>query len=341
MKPAADKGASDRGATNKVAVIGAGAWGTALAALLGYNGVEVRLWARRAELAERLERERVNPVYLPGLRLPDGLKVSADGEAVMAGVAAALVAVPSRGLRDALTHLPSAPAYVSCGKGLEPGSLKRLSEVIAEVHPQAALAALSGPNLAGEVAAGLPAATTVASPDPRLASRVQDWLGRPNFRVYSSSDLAGVEVAGAVKNVIALGAGMGDGLGLGDNAKASIITRGLAEMVRVGVRLGGQRETFYGLAGLGDLVATCHSPLSRNRSAGERIVRQGAIEEGRTVEGVRTVRALVDYAAREGLELPIAQAVFQVVYERKAPEAVLRELMGRSVKAEWWGAAES
>ncbi|CAN5469119.1 NAD(P)H-dependent glycerol-3-phosphate dehydrogenase [soil metagenome] len=321
---------------NRLAVIGAGAWGTALAALLAQNGHELRLWARREALAVRLEAERVNVDYLPGLRLPENVLVSADGEAVMAGAEAAFMVVPSKGLRGVLAALPSAPAYVSCAKGLEPGTMKRLSEVIADYHPRAALAALSGPNLAGEIAAGLPAASTVASPDAALAARVQGWLTRPLVRVYSSADLAGVEVAGAVKNVIALAAGMGDGLGLGDNAKASIITRGLAEMVRLGVRLGGQRQTFYGLAGLGDLIATCHSPRSRNRGAGERVVTGGAVESGKTVtEGVRTVEALMDYAARERLELPIARAVYEVIFEGKPAQAALRDLMSRDMKAEW------
>lgn len=323
----------------KLAVIGAGAWGTVLATLLAQNGHDVRLWARRESVVRTLQVERVNADYLPGVALPANLRVTADGAEATAGVEAAFLAVPSKGLRAVLVHLPAVPAYVSCAKGLEPLTLKRLSEVVADYQPEAALGALSGPNLAQEIARGLPAGATVASADTAFAGAVQRWLNHPSLRVYTSSDLIGVEVAGAVKNVIALAAGISDGLGLGDNAKASIITRGLAEIVRLGTRLGGQVQTFYGLAGLGDVVATCYSPQSRNRGAGERLARGSSLAElegdKTATEGVRTVQALMDYAAREGLDLPIARAVYEVIYEGKPARQGLRELMARDVKPEW------
>lgn len=319
------------------AVIGAGAWGTALAALLAANGHAVALYTRRVEFAQALAASRENRRYLPGLRLPPSITPTADPAAV-AAVDAFFVAVPSQSLPAALGGLPPPPAVVSCAKGLVAETFKRLTQVIAEVWPQARLAALSGPNLAGEIALGLPAAATVAAEDPALAQAVQRWLNQPRFRVYTSLDLIGVEVAGALKNVIALAAGLCDGLGLGDNAKAGLITRGLAEMVRLGTHLGGRIETFYGLAGLGDLVATCASSRSRNRTAGERFARGATLAELEashlTVEGIPTVRAVVAYADRHGLALPIAQEVYRVIFAGKDPEVALDDLMTREAKAE-------
>ena len=249
------------------------------------------------------------------------------------------MAVPSRGLRDVLAQLPPVPALISCGKGLEPGTFKRPTEVMREYQPEAVLGALSGPNLAGEIARGLPTSATVASLDETLAQRVQGWLSQRAFRVYTGTDLVGLELGGALKNVIALAAGMCDGLGLGDNAKASLVTRGLAEITRLGALLGGEAQTFYGLSGLGDLMATCSSAGSRNHQAGVRLAHGETLADLEaahlTAEGIPTVQAVTRYAGERGLELPIAQAVFAVVFGGRAPEAVIGELMARDAKPEW------
>ena len=317
-------------------VVGAGAWGTMLAQLLAHNpALAVTLWARRTELSAQLAQTHRTP-YVPGLKLSERLSFTADLSAA-ADAEAVFVAVPSRGLREVLAALPPVRALVSGTKGLEVGTLKRPTEVMAEFQPGAALAALSGPNLVGELARGLPSSATVASSTPELAQKVQRWLNQQAFRVYTGTDLVGLELGGALKNVIALAAGMCDGLGLGDNAKAALVTRGLAEIVRLGVSLGGKPETFYGLSGLGDLMATCSSGGSRNHQAGERFVRGETLQDLEatqlTAEGIPTVRAVVAYARNRGLELPIAEAVFEVV-SGKAPERAIQELMTRDAKAE-------
>ena len=317
-------------------VVGAGAWGTMLAQLLAHNpALAVTLWARRTELSAQLAQTYRTP-YVPGLKLSERLSFTADLSTV-ADAEAVFVAVPSRGLREVLAALPPVRALVSGTKGLEVGTLKRPTEVIAEFQPGAALAALSGPNLVAELARGLPSSATVASSQLELAENVQRWLNQQAFRVYTGTDLVGLELGGALKNVIALAAGMCDGLGLGDNAKAALVTRGLAEIVRLGVSLGGKPETFHGLSGLGDLMATCSSGGSRNHQAGERFVRGETLQDLEatqlTAEGIPTVRAVVAYARNRGLELPIAEAVFEVV-SGKAPERAIQELMTRNAKAE-------
>ena len=323
-----------------LAVVGAGAWGTTLAVLLTRANPyqRVSLWARRPEFASALREEHENRTYLPGLALPEALHITSDLEEVT-GAEAVFVVVPSKGLRSVMEGLPHVPALICCSKGLELGSFKRFSQVLGEYQPGATLAALSGPNLAKEIAAGLPASATVASNDKELAKEVQTWLSGPTFRVYSSRDLIGVEVSGALKNVIALAAGMCDGLGLGDNAKATIITRGLAEIVRLGTHLGGEMPTFYGLAGLGDTVATCGGSGSRNHTAGERIARGDTLadleRDKLNAEGIPTVRAVVAYAERQGLELPISAEVYRVIFEEKPPRQALHDLMTRGTKSEW------
>ncbi len=333
-------GAAQETSSQPLAVVGAGAWGTTLAALLAQvnSSLPITLWARRPEFAEQLREERENRTYLPGLALPETLHITSELQEVEKA-RAVFVAVPSQGLRSVMEDLPGVPALICCAKGLELGSLERFSEVLGEYQPHATLAALSGPNLAKEIAAGLPASATVASKDARLTQEVQRWLSGPTFRVYTSHDIIGVEVSGALKNVIALAAGMCDGLGLGDNAKATIITRGLAEIVRLGTHLGGEIKTFYGLAGLGDVVATCSSSGSRNHTAGERISKGETLadleRDKLNAEGIPTVRAAVNYAAREGLELPISSEVYRVVFEKKSPRQAMRDLMMRGTKAEW------
>ncbi len=321
-----------------LSVLGAGAWGTVLAWLLANNGHDVRLWARRFEQAERINDGGENAEYMPGLKLPPNLRALSDLNEAVSGAAAVVVAVPSRSLREVLRRLPEVPAFISASKGLEIGSFKRLTEILAEYQPRATLAALSGPNLSSEIALGKPAAATLASHDARFAKAAQGWLSSEHFRVYTSPDLVGVEAAGALKNVIALAAGLSDGLGFGDNSKGALIARGLAELVRLGTYLGGETKTFYGLAGLGDLIATCASHESRNHRAGFRIARGETLAdleaENLTAEGIPTVKAVHDYAATRGLELPISEEVYRVIYQTKPPQEAIRDLMGREAKAE-------
>lgn len=329
-----------------VTVLGAGAWGSTLAWLLANNGHRVRLWARDEAHARELEATRQNPRYVPGLRLQPNVSPTSDLDEALAGEPIAFAAVPARALRAVLSAARRRPAaVVSCAKGVEPSSgdrgepaFKRLSQVIEEELPGVPVAALSGPNLAEEIAAGKPAATTVASLVSWLARCVQELLQQATFRVYTSPDVTGVELAGVMKNVIALAAGMCDGLKLGDNAKSTIITRGLAETVRFGTRLGGRERTFYGLAGLGDVVATCASALSRNHRAGvllasgERI--DGPAISSLTAEGIGTVAAVHAYAQAHDVDLPITAEVYRVAYEAKDPRAAIDTLMSREAKAE-------
>ncbi|RMH57916.1 MAG: NAD(P)H-dependent glycerol-3-phosphate dehydrogenase [Deinococcus-Thermus bacterium] len=323
-----------------IAVLGAGAWGTALALLASSKGIPVYLWARRAEHAQAMQEERQNREYLPGALFPEHLHPTADAEEALARAQFAVVAVPSRGLRETLQGLPKAPAYVSAVKGLlfAENHLLRISQVIQEATRVDRLAALSGPNLAEEVARFLPAAAVAASRDPALAQQVQQVFSGPSFRVYTTHDLVGVELGGALKNVIALAAGMVDGLGLGDNAKAALITRGLREIIRFGIAQGAQEATFMGLSGLGDLIATAHSPLSRNRSAGEQLVRGRTLDhleaQKSVVEGIYTVKALHAWDQATGADLPITEAVYRVVYLGADPLEELSRLMGREAKPE-------
>ncbi|HZX00094.1 MAG TPA: NAD(P)H-dependent glycerol-3-phosphate dehydrogenase [Trueperaceae bacterium] len=336
----------DASGTAAVSVIGAGAWGTTIAWLLANNGHDVRLWTRDRDLADSIARDRRNAKYLPALKLQASISPTSDLAVAMSGGPIAFAAVPARALRGVLKQLTSLPAaVVSCAKGVEPvdsergaPAFKRLSQVVVEELPEVPAAALSGPNLASEIAAGLPAATTVACESESVATSVQALLQQSTFRVYTSTDLVGVELGGVMKNVIAIAAGICDGLGLGDNAKSTIITRGLAETIRFGVHLGGQERTFYGLAGLGDVVATCMSPLSRNHEVGFQLALgeniRGSVIGSLTAEGVGTVAALHGYAAAHGLEMPITTEVYKVAYEGKDPREAMETLMTRESKAE-------
>lgn len=337
--------AADSGSSNDVpraAVLGGGAWGTVLATLLARTGHSVSLWTRRVEHAHEIERARANPAYLPDLVLPEQVRATADLSVALAGAEMALLAVPVSGFRPLLRRLAEleirdTPLF-SCSKGIEVGSFKRLSQIIAEELPGALVGVLSGPNLASEIASGQPAATTVASAEPGLAQLLQGRLQQPRFRVYTSADVVGVEIGGALKNVIALAAGMSDGLGLGDNAKAGIITRGLAEMVRFGESQGGEARTLYGLSGLGDLVATCGSEKSRNHTAGKRIAAGATAaqlaRENLTAEGIPTAKALHQYSREASVVLPICDEVYRVIYQGKPPSAALDDLMTRERRAE-------
>ncbi len=325
------------------AVLGAGAWGTALAMQLARSGRPVRLWTHDPEHAAALARERRNARHLPEATFPPSLEATAEPAAAVAGEAVVLVAVPSAAFHQALGRfaplLGRRPRVAWATKGFEPGTGRLLHEVLEAVLPGAVGAAVSGPTFAREVAAGLPTALTVASPDPAFAREVAGALHGATLRAYTSNDLVGVEVGGAVKNVLAIAAGIGDGLGLGANTRAALITRGLAEMSRLGCALGGRRETFMGLAGLGDLVLTCTDDQSRNRRLGLALGRglplEAALAEaGAVVEGVHTAREVTGLARQVGVEMPICEQVRRVLAGECTPAEAARALLAREPKAE-------
>ena len=329
----------------RVAVFGTGSWGTAFAAVLADAGSEVRLWGRRADLVDRINDSHVNDDYLPDLVLPDGISATADPREAVDGADIVVLAVPSQTLRVNLAHwadfIPPRAAVVSLMKGVELGTTKRMSEVIAEVAGVALerIVVVSGPNLAKEIAAKQPAATVVACVDESLAERVALACAAPYFRPYTNTDVVGTELGGAVKNVIALAVGMAQGMGMGDNTKSTIITRGLAEIVRLGVALGADPATFSGLAGVGDLIATCMSPLSRNFAFGVNLGRGMTVREvvalsRQTAEGVRSCQAILQLAQHHGIDVPIIENVAAVIHEGRTPDRVADALMSRARKAE-------
>ena len=331
-------------AGERVAVVGAGACGTTLALLIGRRE-PVLLLARDAATAERIQRERKHQRRLPGVRLPPKLRATADPAEVAAATDLVVVAVPSAYVRSEVDRVaPSiAPAadLLSVVKGLERGSLLRMSEVIADAggFDRRRIAALSGPNLAGEIARGLPASAVVAAADPKLAARVVARLGRRKFRLYVNGDLLGVELAGALKNIIAIAAGAADGLGFGDNGKAGLMTRGVAEMTRLGIAAGANPLTFSGLAGIGDVIATCGSKLSRNHRLGEELAKGRPWSEIEAdlpgvAEGAYTVDAALGLAARLGVEMPIAREVHLALFEGKSVQRCLIDLLNRESKDE-------
>ncbi|ADV66234.1 NAD(P)H-dependent glycerol-3-phosphate dehydrogenase [Deinococcus maricopensis] len=315
-----------------VLVLGAGGWGTALAVMLARHGTPATLWARRADFAAELRGARENRAYLPGVPLPDAVTVTED-LGVVSAFAWALVVVPSRGVEELLGNLPRTLGVVLCAKGLaEDGA--RLTTLAARLG-FTRVAVLSGPNHAEEVARGLPAATVVASSDAAFAQDVQRALMTPSFRVYTSADVVGVELGGVLKNVMAVAGGLVDGLRLGDNAKAAILTRGLREMGRYLIASGADDDTLYGLSGLGDLIATATSVHSRNRAAGEAIARgEPPVQGGKVAEGVRTAGLLADWAQAHGHDLPITRAVARVVAGTWTPPQALASLMERGAKPE-------
>ncbi|HET7636629.1 MAG TPA: NAD(P)H-dependent glycerol-3-phosphate dehydrogenase [Candidatus Limnocylindria bacterium] len=324
-------------------VVGAGAWGTTLAVRLAEAGHPVLLWAHTDAARRRLATDRENVRYLRGVGFPPSLAVAADDVDLQRVERLHLLAVPSAHLRSTLQRLaPGLGARVpllSLVKGIEEGTHLRMSEVIGEELPGRPVAVLSGPNIAREIAAGKPAGSVVASPDASLANACAELLSSDRFRVYTNPDVVGVELAGALKNIVAIAAGMSDGLGFGDSAKAGIITRGLAEVTRLGVAAGAHPLTFAGLAGVGDLFATCISPLTRNRLAGELLARGEpwvAVEPQLpgVAEGVATLPGALALAAQYGVELPIAEQVNQVVHHGRSPLAAVAELMAREPKDE-------
>jgi len=329
--------------TDQIGVIGAGAWGTTLAVKLAAAQRPVTLWAHTSKANEELASVRENRAYLPGIVFPPNLRVATDDAFLAEPHRLFLLAVPSAHLRGTLQrlrqHLFQPAALLSVVKGIEEGTHLRMSEVVGEELPGRRVAALSGPNLAREIAAGMPAATVVASTDAELATELAAVLGSDRFRVYTNPDLVGVELCGALKNVVALAAGFVDGLDLGDSGKAGIITRGLAEMTRLGVAAGAHPATFAGLAGVGDLIATCMSPLSRNRRAGELMASgiswtDAAAQLNGVAEGVFTVRGALGLAAQHGVELPIAEQVDAVVHGGRPPMQAVVELMSRAPRDE-------
>lgn len=325
----------------KIAVIGAGSWGTVVADLLSHKGYPVLLWARDSHLAEELNRTHRNPRYLSESLLSDSLKATHDWEEALNGAEIVVLVVPSHAMRsiidEAKSFFPKEAILLSLTKGIEVGSLKRMSEVIQEelsAEVKERLAVLSGPNHSEEVIKKIPTTTVIASENKEVSKRLQSIFMTSHFRVYTNPDVIGVELGGATKNVIAIAAGISDGLGFGDNTKASLMTRGLAEMVRLGVTLAADPLTFSGLSGMGDLIATCTSRHSRNRAAGEKLARGYTLEQidretTMVAEGIKTSKAVHELALKLGIEMPITHNVFEVIYEGKRPLDGVTALMSR------------
>ncbi|MCY7343127.1 MAG: NAD(P)-dependent glycerol-3-phosphate dehydrogenase [Pseudonocardia sp.] len=330
----------------RVAVLGAGSWGTTFAKVMADAGREVVLWARRPDVAAAVNDRHANPDYLPGVTLPGLVSATVDAAAALSGADAVVLAVPSQTLRANLgawrEFLPPGRTLVSLAKGVELGTLKRMSEVIADVAGVAPdqVAVVSGPNLAREIAAEEPTATVIACADHDRAIALQNACTTGYFRSYTNTDVVGCELGGAGKNVIALACGIAAGMGFGDNTRASLITRGLAETARLGRALGADPMTFAGLAGLGDLVATCSSPLSRNRTFGERLGRGESLAQaeaaghGQVAEGVKSSVSICELGARNGVELPIADAVRRVCHDGLSAAEMGKELISRTPRPE-------
>ncbi|MBP2642922.1 MAG: hypothetical protein H6Q67_809 [Firmicutes bacterium] len=324
----------------KIAVIGSGSWGTALASILGENHQEVVLWSRNPQLAQVITEGRENPAYLPGVKLPASVSVTSELHAAANGAEIIVIVTPSHVMRETAAKIASVvskDAIIVCAtKGLEIGSLKRMTQVISEEIPLLSerLAVLSGPNHAEEVGTKQPSATVVGSPWRSIAEQVQEAFITPYFRVYTNPDNIGVELGGALKNIIALGTGACDGLGFGDNAKAAFMTRGLAEITRLGMAMGANPLTFAGLAGIGDLIATCTSRHSRNRRAGLLLAEGKSVEEiqkatNMVVEGIRSTKAAYQLAKQYNVEMPITTEIFRVLYEGADPKDAVGQLMSR------------
>ncbi len=333
----------------KVSIVGTTSWGTTLAMVLAHNGLHVVLLARTSDEAILLERDKENKRMLPGYYFPENILVTASKDEALADSSMVVVAVPSKSLRDNVrslsNHVASDSMIVSATKGLEKGSAKRMSQIMEEELSEdlhAKICVLSGPNLANEIASGKPASTVIASEDEEVAIQAQNLFMSTNFRVYTSDDLVGVELGGSLKNIIALGAGISDGLSYGDNGKAAFITRGLVEITRLGVAAGAQPMTFAGLAGLGDLIATCGSPLSRNRYVGEQLAYGRHLDQvlssmGSVAEGVDTTAAAMLLAANLGVDMPLIDAIHRVLFDGLDPRKVVGELMTRAPSTEWRG----
>jgi len=324
----------------RIAVIGDGGWGTTVAILLANKGCDVTLWGAFPDHIAVLKKERINRKFLPGIKIPDSIYLTSSPDDIQKN-AIAVVAVPSKYLRGTLNAFKGkiCGEVVSLTKGIEADTFKRPSEVILDVLDPLKVAAVSGPTISFEVARNLPTTVVAASVDNTFAAQVQKIFTTSNFRTYTSDDITGVELGGALKNVIAIAAGISDGMGFGVNAKAALLTRGLAEIIRFGVRLGARKETFFGLSGLGDLATTCMSGHSRNRWFGQEIAKGGKLEDilGKTemiVEGVTTVGSAYALSKKIGVEIPITQKIYELLYHEKNPEDAVRELMTRTLKEE-------
>jgi glycerol-3-phosphate dehydrogenase (NAD(P)+) len=327
-----------------ITVLGAGSWGTALAIQLTRAGHDVLLWGNEVEHVRLLNAQRCNQQYLPGIKFPDSLQITDSLEQALASPAWVLIAIPSHAYRSFLrknAHLFKAETGVAwASKGLEEGTGKLLHQVVAEELPQChKTAVMSGPTFAGEVARDLPTAITVASASEAFSTQISDDLHSGRFRVYLSTDLIGVELGGAFKNVLAIAAGAADGLGFGSNTRAALITRGLAEMMRLGEAMGGQRETFMGLAGMGDLILTCTDDQSRNRRTGLLLAQGKTLEQvhaeiGQAIEGIKTAKEAVNLARRYGVEVPITEQVYRVLYENCPIEEAVHALLSRKTSTE-------
>lgn len=327
----------------KVTVIGSGSWGTALAVMLAENGHEVVIWSRRQDAVDELLQERKNEKYLPGVTIPESIQATTDHKAAVQGAEIIILAVPSRAVcntvRDFAPYLKTWQILVNVAKGLEQGTLLRLSEVIQREAPQCEVCVLSGPSHAEEVARKVPTACLIACENEAAAKLVQQEFANPRFRLYTNTDMIGVEIGAALKNVMALAAGMSDGLGFGDNTKAALMTRGMAEMKRLGMAMGGKADTFVGLSGIGDLIVTCTSMHSRNRRAGILLGQGKSLQETldevqMVVEGVNTVQAACQLAEKYHVSMPITEIMSQVLFADKNVEDAVLELMTRDYKAE-------
>lgn len=324
------------------AILGAGSWGTALAVLWAKRGNQILLWGHDAERIERVKRARENVDYLPGVKLPPSIALTSE-LADCTGAELIVFVTPSVAVRSIAHRLRNSLAkgavLLSCTKGIEHGTGLRMTEILSEFFPEHTVAVLSGPNLAVEVSRDLPTATVLGCEEPACAEELQQHLGSSHFRIYSSDETVGIELGGALKNVFAIPAGVSDGFGLGDNSKAALVTRSLAELLRLGTAMGGNPRTFYGLSGAGDLIATCFSQFSRNRQLGEQLGRGRSLGDitssmRMVAEGVPTAKSAYECARKLNVETPIIDQVYAVLYEGKPPLQGLQELLGRDQKSE-------
>ncbi len=328
---------------DKTAIVGAGSWGTALAWLWGKEGRQISLWGNNAGRVERMLTTRENSDYIPGLKLPDSVKIThefrdcADADLIVFVTPSTVLRPIAMRLQGALSNRQA--VLLSCTKGIEHGTGMRMSQVIADIFPENRVAVLSGPNLAVEVVRNVPTATVIACQNPEYAAELQSFLGSSRFRIYTNNDVTSVELGGALKNVFAIAAGASDGLGLGDNTKAALVTRSLAELIRLGTAMGGNLKTFYGLSGAGDLIATCFSKHSRNRRVGEYLGRGQTIEQitsamQMVAEGIPTTKSAYAGARKLNIDTPITDEVYALLYEGKKPVQAMHNLLERDQKAE-------
>ncbi|MFC1708863.1 NAD(P)H-dependent glycerol-3-phosphate dehydrogenase [Candidatus Omnitrophota bacterium] len=328
-----------------IAVLGDGGWGTTLSILLANKGYSVCLWGAFSDYVKSLKKKRENFIFLKGIKIPKKILITPDIKVALDHAQAVILAIPSQYLRSVLRKLKGqnlgGRKFLSATKGIEQGSLMRMSEVVSKELGKIDLAVLSGPNIAQEIARGKPAVTVVASGNKKTACYFQDLLMSKNLRVYTNSDVVGVELGGSLKNIIALACGISDGLNLGTNAKAALLTRGLVEISRLGVKMGAKRETFSGVSGLGDLVTTCSSPYSRNRSVGEQIARGAKLTSitkkmSMVAEGILTTKAAYGLSKKHKAEMPITKEIYQVLCKNKSPQRAVNDLMRREKKPERW-----